>query len=327
MIPFPDITTTRGMAEIALQLHRSFRLPDVTQMRISDFFATIKTQYQESLSTLPQDEIFQIYSVLAWKDSAFPVFELTHSLCAALLLTDPADVNSDDIQLPFSCFVLRVPDKMLSIQGRMGDRQNVSFILIHQFRATENEKRIVVRAIGRVSDMNDINLRTSAYEVLPTPKPGPVSDWLTTDLPVSPFSERQEVEADRSTMIAIRRLVINACLYITANGKGEHRDLPPRSRKKKARKHDPGPALDTWILGKEVKLDSDLLESARAWTQAASSDNTTAWRLRSKFTVRGHWRNQPHGPGRSLRRRKWIAPYWKGEGPTKISHLYKASDS
>ena len=31
-----------------------------------------------------------------------------------------------------------------------------------------------------------------------------------------------------------------------------------------------------------------------------------------RFIVSGHWRDQPYGPGRSQRRRQWIAPYIKG---------------
>jgi hypothetical protein len=31
-----------------------------------------------------------------------------------------------------------------------------------------------------------------------------------------------------------------------------------------------------------------------------------------RFLVRGHWRNQAHGKGRSLRRFQWIQPFWKG---------------
>lgn len=31
-----------------------------------------------------------------------------------------------------------------------------------------------------------------------------------------------------------------------------------------------------------------------------------------RFIVVGHWREQPYGPGRSQRRRQWIAPYIKG---------------
>lgn len=36
------------------------------------------------------------------------------------------------------------------------------------------------------------------------------------------------------------------------------------------------------------------------------------------FPVRGHWRNQPHGPGGTLRRPQWIDSYLKGDGPLRI---------
>lgn len=38
-----------------------------------------------------------------------------------------------------------------------------------------------------------------------------------------------------------------------------------------------------------------------------------AWAHRWK--VRGHWRNQPYGQGRKLRKWRWIAPHEKGHGP------------
>ncbi|MBI4918178.1 MAG: hypothetical protein HY825_20240 [Acidobacteria bacterium] len=31
-----------------------------------------------------------------------------------------------------------------------------------------------------------------------------------------------------------------------------------------------------------------------------------------RWIVRGHWRNQPCGPGRMQRELIWICPYWKG---------------
>jgi hypothetical protein len=39
-----------------------------------------------------------------------------------------------------------------------------------------------------------------------------------------------------------------------------------------------------------------------------------------RFIVRGHWRNQPYGPGNSLRRPVWIKPHYKGP---EISELIK----
>ncbi len=41
-----------------------------------------------------------------------------------------------------------------------------------------------------------------------------------------------------------------------------------------------------------------------------SGDAQRVYKIR--WIVRGHWRNQPHGPGSMLRKRIWIAPFWKG---------------
>lgn len=38
----------------------------------------------------------------------------------------------------------------------------------------------------------------------------------------------------------------------------------------------------------------------------------TGQHYRHRFVVSGHWRNQAHGPERSLRRRQWIPSYMKG---------------
>ena len=35
-------------------------------------------------------------------------------------------------------------------------------------------------------------------------------------------------------------------------------------------------------------------------------------KILKRFRVRGHFRNQPYGPERSLVKRRWIKPFWKG---------------
>jgi len=46
----------------------------------------------------------------------------------------------------------------------------------------------------------------------------------------------------------------------------------------------------------------------RAPTEAEERDVDWAW----QWMVRGHWRNQPYGPGQGLRRPIWIEPFTKG---------------
>ncbi len=46
-----------------------------------------------------------------------------------------------------------------------------------------------------------------------------------------------------------------------------------------------------------------------------------------QFLVRGHWRQQAHGPARSLRKTLWIQPFWKGPEESRVLlRTYKAED-
>lgn len=72
-----------------------------------------------------------------------------------------------------------------------------------------------------------------------------------------------------------------------------------------------------------------LRESVRDAVDAQSDREAEAkWHLKSRFLVRGHWRQQPVGPGRQLRRPTYIAPYLKGpaDAPlnlTKEVHVWR----
>lgn len=54
-------------------------------------------------------------------------------------------------------------------------------------------------------------------------------------------------------------------------------------------------------------------DEAGASTEIVEHDGTgTGRKLTKRVLVNGHWRNQPYGKGRALRRLIWIAPYVKG---------------
>lgn len=55
-----------------------------------------------------------------------------------------------------------------------------------------------------------------------------------------------------------------------------------------------------------------LRESVKDAARAQVAESESKWHLKTRFLVRGHWREQPVGPGRELRRPTYIAPYIKG---------------
>jgi len=53
-----------------------------------------------------------------------------------------------------------------------------------------------------------------------------------------------------------------------------------------------------------------VIELAHTGSKPESRGGHVEWSRR--WMVRGHWRNQPYGPGRTERRLTWIDPYVKG---------------
>jgi hypothetical protein len=105
----------------------------------------------------------------------------------------------------------------------------------------------------------------------------------------------------------MRNLVKGVCLVLggTTPGRGGRWSSPTRGRR------GPPPG-EQYELRKEVTIDlrQELKRVLRGEREGASPS--------FQFLVRGHWRNQAHGEGRSLRRRQWIEPFWKGPEEARV---------
>jgi len=68
-----------------------------------------------------------------------------------------------------------------------------------------------------------------------------------------------------------------------------------------------------YVLGMPVTIDlrEQVREVLRRGTRKGSSPKV-------QFPVRGHWRQQAHGPKHSLRRPQWIEPFWKGSPEARV---------
>lgn len=339
----PNITTIGGLAKMTLLLRDRYNLSSdrISDMSLIDFQRHLAVRKPETFlyplivnspeSAEAIDEAFQLYTSACWHESGFPAFDLSHSMAAAMALTDPSDVLGEDFKIPFQAFAIRLPSNFLFISGRDGKRQEAAYGLIHQMPVyqkgeggTPEEHRILFRIIGRSSQIEGL---TSLWEINILPDPNkPLREWISSEVPTQKnLSEAftQKAVNDRPSMNAFRRIAINVCLYIAALGKGEKIERPKPKKSKRKIKEVAAPSPNVWILGKEVHLDSHTINAARSWCSAQTDAvEMERWKLQSQFTVRGHWRNQLHGPKNSLVKRIWIKPFTKGEGPTKIGHLY-----
>ena len=64
------------------------------------------------------------------------------------------------------------------------------------------------------------------------------------------------------------------------------------------------------------------LKAPKSYTSV--SPKKTGNKLDKRFMVRGHWKRQPYGKGKLLRKHIWILPFWKGPELSEIvSKPYK----
>lgn len=78
------------------------------------------------------------------------------------------------------------------------------------------------------------------------------------------------------------------------------------TRKTKGQPRSQYPTFDEWVVGNPVSV--DLTEHVSNHIRLGASGGA----LKVQTLVRGHWKNQPCGPGSSERKFIHIEPYWRG---------------
>jgi hypothetical protein len=132
-----------------------------------------------------------------------------------------------------------------------------------------------------------------------------------------------EVPQDKITLDYSLRIIRNLVAWLDSTGgmaKQTHSTRPPQPR---GTPKDPS-VPTVWLIGNEVKIPREVVRMAPEIALGRSKHPAPGWQVRTRFVVRGHWRNQAHGEGRQMRTKKWISPHWRGpEGAAAWSHLYK----
>jgi len=260
-----------------------------------------------------------------WAVGGMPIYELTSSFLALLLLTDPSNVPASALHMPFDTFFVRVPTPFWKVEG--GDPSgDITGFWVHKF-TRDGACFLHIRVI----------LAHQTYTFAATlgfpdeTSTVPLGKWL--QLRIDEDMKQAVWPGFEHLWRAILRTVVNLSLYLTEK-KAEEGDKPT-SRKKPARKaSEISLRPTTTVLCREVKLDRTLLDAAKAWTEAQRK-NRTGWKLHSRYVVTGHWRNQVCGTRQKTpdgkqfwvdHHPKWIRPHVKGEGPL-FRHVFKLGDA
>jgi hypothetical protein len=250
--------------------------------------------------------------LIAWARDGYNVFDLSSDFTAAMLLTDQRQIDLSSLRLPFRGILFTIPD-----QFAIG-AEGTSYTKIHVFELEDSESpeeraettadtapRVPRPAIGIYT--------VSGPHLLATIVPRDELSWdKIEDLP-----DNVEIDADREACKTIQRVIFGALAYATM----VDRAIVERSPGPPKKKHAPHqPSIRHWTIGSTIKIDPELVRAARRGAREV------AIRIKRRFIVRGHYRDQAHGPRRSLRTSRWIAPFYKG--PTDgaiLVHTYEPS--
>lgn len=276
---------------------------------------------------------------LAWARHGHNVFDLSADFTAAMLLTDARELDIEAIRLPFLGILMLVPDGFTrGAEGLGYTRIHITEIPrkdLHQLDAMNkvvdalqdfapDARREVLRelTIARPSslltpkapDPDDTAIHIYASDgahVLDTVIERKGLTWDVFDALPDEVTE----EADQAARRALRQIVFGTLAYVNA----VDRELAAPTAPPSGKSHGPkDPIATRWQIGRTIKIDPKLIRAVR------DGAREVAFRLKHRHIVRGHYRNQAHGPARSLRTMKWISPYWKGpEEGAELVHTYK----
>jgi len=286
-----------------------------------------------------------VHALAAFENAGKRSYEVSAGLAEKLLYTELRGLHSEDLRLPYEAIYIQIPQRLKFFieSSKMGrDILTGAYIIeagtagdrTWHFMATSRSSTVEV--FNSMEFQNHSLLSFDAHL-----KEGRLLDDVILEL--SKFSPGVDYHGEidplgsHSSVGDFFRWCMNTMLYATwPDAEMENvitnkqaRDLWKRTRKlkkgpkkrkllDKVKNMNPRSRI---ILGKSIVVD-------RTSDRGQGTGEKTG-QLRVRTRVSGHWRNQPYGPQRSLRRRQWIEPFWRGPedgplGPTK--HLLTVSE-
>jgi hypothetical protein len=224
-----------------------------------------------------------------WAKSSKQRFCLTEPLAAMLATTRAPAIDERDILVPFDNFIIEVPPSMTSVRGD-GPLQ----IFYARCEEDDGSPFAILIAARRRSASPPIDMSDSDR---------------FNDMVMFTFDHSHALSEDVGkryghgpVFVEVMRYLVNACLYITS-----HRErIAPKAS----------------LLGKRkagsltVREPKDVIVSATFRANAKAmivSRSLASHRQVLLHLVRGHWRNQACGVGRTQRVMKWIHPHVRGD--------------
>jgi hypothetical protein len=243
-----------------------------------------------------------------------PVYYLSHDIAVALTQTTPAEVlDCMQVKLPFDAAAFMLPVNTL-VHKEYGSISFVAYTRNLQGSSVDcphpNDKASF-----------KLNLKNDIFTIFLRTADGHTLHWtynntirmvdLRNDAELTELQEKYSHSSvlsalsqhftpdDIEAMVAAIKFIFNTILLMTHKP-----ELVEAARLLKRVKNAPEKPIEYWqphIIGRTYKLRYEHHEA----TGATHASPRGHW-------VSGFWREQPHGPQRSLRKTLWLEPYWRG---------------
>jgi len=252
-----------------------------------------------------------------WSQYHFPVLRLTAQQSCALALSDLTEEQLESINPPWPAFVINFGDAFRISSG------NVIYALVQRCQSKWKRTGEGLSPYGELWQASVLLSDGTIYWIYDRTTKSFYQNDQVGDEETDGLSNLNS-EDERLTRL-ISRCCLNACVALSSKY-GELRPARQRKRNRRGKKGKArpilGPAMQ-YELGMPVTV--DMRQHVHRYLRGGQSRV-----FKVRWVVRGHWRNQAHGPGLKLRTMKWIAPYWKGpeRGPKLVrEHEMKPSDN
>ncbi len=226
-----------------------------------------------------------------------PTIHVSGRLAGALMLSDLAADQLGGLRLPWRAFELRLGEP-LDVDGAP-----LGSVIVRRWQTQFDPAALPFPsyADGAWSLFADPRGNATCQHA-----PGPIELYAPLEIPeVECDLHRPLSPAQVRALGLLSRLVLHVCAALQAHGPSA---LRPRTRRRKGDKRRPVIAAGG-ALERELVLPVSVDVRAHI-ADYLSGDVARVYKVR--WVVRGHWRNQPYGPERALRRLTWIEPHWKG---------------
>jgi len=301
---------------------------------LPEFFARMR-QTQSWKEHNEQAFIAEVRFAVRWVDSGQIVFDLTHSMAAMFAITTSPPI--DWHYAPHEAFVIKLPRRFLPVPGALEPEYTYIYVtkektlLIADYDSTaimwieygENVSRDDLEladaaALSRstaeaAAKCADEDVLAAAIQHGKNARPALSDEEQRTMAKAYLQSEqerlRQLAEAAKNfdatllgQRVLVNRFVSNVIAYVT-----EHRPSSHPSTKSVS------PRYEMLQPPPEVIIDRAFRDAAVAVVSSVIEGSVVGIRRALAHHVRGHWRDQACGAGRSQRKRIWIMPHRRGE--------------